>query len=158
MSSVEDTIPPITTVASGRCTSAPAPTLIAIGTKPRLATRAVIRTGRSRVRAPSRIASPTGLPSWISDLMKVTITTPFSTATPDRAMKPTPAEIDSGMPRAASASTPPVSASGTPLKTTSASRNEPNAMNSSARITASVSGTTSDSRWLAEANCSNVPP
>ena len=39
MSSVEDTIPPITTVASGRCTSAPAPTLSAMGTKPSDATR-----------------------------------------------------------------------------------------------------------------------
>ena len=29
--------------------------------------------------------------------MKETITRPFSTATPDSAMKPTPAEIDSGM-------------------------------------------------------------
>ena len=32
----------MTTVASGRCTSAPAPLAIAIGTKPRLATSAVI--------------------------------------------------------------------------------------------------------------------
>ena len=41
--------PPITTVASGRCTSAPAPVLIAIGKKPSEATEAVINTGLGRV-------------------------------------------------------------------------------------------------------------
>jgi len=56
VSSVDERIPPITTVASGRCTSAPTSVLSAIGIKPRLATRAVIRTGLSRVAAPSMIA------------------------------------------------------------------------------------------------------
>ena len=46
--------------------------------------------------------------------MKVTITRPFSTATPESAMKPTAAEIENGMPRSHSARMPPVSASGTP--------------------------------------------
>ena len=49
-------MPPMTTVASGRCTSAPVPTFSAIGTKPSDATSAVISTGRSRVSAPSRMA------------------------------------------------------------------------------------------------------
>ena len=40
-------------------------------------------------------------------------TTPLSTATPKRAMKPTPAEIEKGSPRRASAKTPPVAAKGT---------------------------------------------
>ncbi len=53
--------------------------------------------------------------------MKLSITTPLSTATPERAMNPTPADIDSGMPRIRSAATPPVSASGTPEKTIAAS-------------------------------------
>ena len=53
--------------------------------------------------------------------MNEIMTRPFSTATPESAMKPTPAEIDSGMPRSQSAATPPVSASGTPVKTSSAS-------------------------------------
>lgn len=44
---VDEIIPPITTVASGRCTSEPAPTLKAIGMKPRLATSAVMRTGQA---------------------------------------------------------------------------------------------------------------
>jgi len=45
--------PPMTTVASGRWTSAPTPVLRAIGMKPRLATSAVISTGRRRVIAAS---------------------------------------------------------------------------------------------------------
>ena len=40
--------PPITTVANGRCTSAPSPCESAIGKKPIEATRAVIKTGRKR--------------------------------------------------------------------------------------------------------------
>ena len=86
------------------------------------------------------------------------MTRPLSTATPDKAMKPTPAEIDNGIPRKASAMTPPVSASGTPLNTIAASLAEPKAMKSNAKMRASVTGTTTARRWLAEINCSNVPP
>ena len=60
---VDEMTPPMTTVASGRCTSAPAPVAIAIGTNPSEATRAVINTGRSRVSAPSRTASINARPS-----------------------------------------------------------------------------------------------
>ena len=52
----------MTTVASGRCTSAPVPVASAIGTKPSDATSAVISTGRSRVSAPRTIASSSGAP------------------------------------------------------------------------------------------------
>ena len=117
VSRVDETIPPITTVASGRCTSEPSPTFSAIGTKPRLATRAVINTGLSRVNAPSRIASSSGRPAARNWLMKVSITSPLRTATPDSAMNPTPAEIEKGMPRSSSAAIPPESASGTPENT-----------------------------------------
>ena len=48
---VEEIIPPITTVAKGRCTSAPAPTLNAIGIKPKLATKAVIHTTQRQLPA-----------------------------------------------------------------------------------------------------------
>ena len=90
--------------------------------------------------------------------MKAIMTKPFNTATPDRAMKPTPAEMDNGIPRSASAMTPPVSASGTPLNTIAASFADPKAMNSRANMRAKVTGTTTERRWLAEINCSNVPP
>ena len=151
-------MPPITTVASGRCTSAPAPTLNAIGTKPSAATSAVISTGRKRANAPSRRACSSGMPASRRPRMKAIMTRPLSTATPDSAMKPTPAEIDSDNPRSASATTPPVSASGTPLNTTTASRNEPNDQYSSAKISSSVAGTTQANRWPAEISCSKVPP
>src|SRR3546814_17613285 len=52
--------------------------------------------------------------------MKESITTPLRTATPARAMKTTPAEIENGMPRKASAATPPLSARGTQVKTMAA--------------------------------------
>ena len=39
--------------------------------------------------------------------MKVSITRPLSTATPDSAMKPTAAETENGMPRSHSATMPP---------------------------------------------------
>ncbi|MNV81722.1 hypothetical protein D3C71_1754020 [compost metagenome] len=130
----------------------------AIGTKPSEATRAVINTGRRRPNAPSRTATSSGLPISRRWRTKLIITSPLSTATPDNAMKPTPAEIDKGMPRAANASTPPVSASGTPLNTMAASRAEPNAQNSSAKINNNVTGTTTARRWLAEISCSKLPP
>ena len=43
----------------------------------------------------------------------ITSTTPLSTATPNRAMKPTPAEIENGRPRSQRARMPPVAAIGT---------------------------------------------
>jgi hypothetical protein len=66
VSYVEEMIPPITTVASGRWTSAPTPTLTAIGRKPGLAISAVISTGRSRAledRAFERLALRSQVPN-----------------------------------------------------------------------------------------------
>ncbi len=117
----------MTTVASGRWISAPVSVAMAMGTKPSDATRAVIATGRSRVMAPSRIASRFGRPSATSCLMKVSITRPFSTATPESAMNPTAAGTETGIPRSHRATMPPVSASGTALNTRSASRGLPSA-------------------------------
>ena len=57
VSSVLLTMPPMTTVASGRWTSAPTPVLSAIGRNPIAATSAVMSTGRRRTWHPSRIAS-----------------------------------------------------------------------------------------------------
>jgi len=47
--------------------------------------------------------------------MKVSITRPLRTATPESAMNPTAAEMENVIPRSRSATTPPVSASGTAL-------------------------------------------
>ncbi len=151
-------MPPITTVATGRCTSAPVPVAMAIGTKPSDATSAVISTGRRRVRAPVVTAASSGWPASRRVRMNDSITSPFSTATPDSAINPTAAEIDSGMPRSQSASTPPVSANGMPVKTSRPSRRLPNMTNSSAKTSSSASGTTMPSRCVADCSCSNVPP
>jgi hypothetical protein len=90
--------------------------------------------------------------------MNESITTPFSTATPDSAMKPTPAVIENGRPRAARATIPPVSANGTPLNTSRASRTDPKAANSSRKTSRSASGTTIASRVRAAIRFSNWPP
>ena len=90
--------------------------------------------------------------------MKVSITSPLSTATPDSAMKPTAAETENGMPRSQSATMPPDSASGTALKTSSASRAEPSAANSIRKIITKQAGTTMVRRCRAEARFSNCPP
>ncbi|MNT21136.1 hypothetical protein D3C72_1564640 [compost metagenome] len=134
------------------------PVASAIGTKPSDATSAVISTGRSRVSAPSRIAWSSPAPSSRSERMNDSITSPFSTATPHSAIKPTAAEIDSGMPRSHSARMPPVSANGMPVKTSSPSLTLPNMANSSTNTIPSASGTTMRSRAVADCSCSKVPP
>ena len=96
---VDDKIPPMTTVANGRCTSAPVPVTSATGTNPSDATNAVINTGRRRVMARSKMASSSERSSSRRVRMKAINTSPFNTATPDNATKPMAAEmIDSGMP------------------------------------------------------------
>jgi hypothetical protein len=52
---VEEIIPPITTVANGRCTSVPVPTFSTMRINPKLATSAVIKTDLSRASYPSTI-------------------------------------------------------------------------------------------------------
>ena len=98
MSSVLVTSPPMTTVASGRWTSAPAPWARSIGMNPSAASVAVVTTGRSRSSAPARTARDRSSPSPSNFRKAATITIPFRTAMPKRAMKPTPAEIENGSP------------------------------------------------------------
>ena len=105
--------PPITTVARGRCTSEPGPVLKAIGIKPRLATRAVMSTGRSLSADPSTIRS-LSFPSLLlrSSLMWSISTSPLSTATPNRATNPMLADTERYIPRIQSRKTPPDRAKG----------------------------------------------
>jgi hypothetical protein len=62
-----------------------------------------------------RTAVSKSAPSDRCRLIVDTSTNPFNTATPDNAMKPTPAEIENGISRTHRASTPPTAASGTPV-------------------------------------------
>ena len=106
----------MTTVASGRCTSEPAEVAIAIGTNPSEATSPVRNTGRSRCGVPKvriRLVVIAYLFRLRSSLKWFTIRIPFSTATPNKAMKPTPAEMLNGSPRSQRATIPPISDSGT---------------------------------------------
>ena len=74
--------------------------------------------------------------------MNDTITRPLSTATPDRAMNPTAAEIEKGIPRSQSATMPPVSPRGTALKTSNAYFTLLNVEKSSRKINRKQIGTT----------------
>ena len=72
----------------GRCTSAPVPVLSAIGTKPRLATRAVISTGRQTHQGAFHHMAVSRSPcSCHRSRMNATITRPLSTATPGQGDK-----------------------------------------------------------------------
>ena len=155
---MDERIPPITTVARGRWTSAPVPVAMAMGMKPSEATRAVIRTGRSRVSAPSRIASSRPTPPSLKLRMYEIITRPLSTATPESAMKPTAAEIDIGMSRSQSARMPPVKANGMPVKTSRPSLTLPNIANSSTKTSSRDTGTTICRRCVADCKFWKVPP
>ena len=105
--------PPITTVASGFCTSAPEPLLNAIGKNPKDATNAVIKTGRKRVLVPCKtIAFKLVSPDFRMLLNSAINTNPFKTATPNKAIKPTPALMLNGIPRNAKKKTPPIAESG----------------------------------------------
>ncbi len=81
-----------------------------IGTKPKAAVALVISTGRSRNSEARRIASSVSTPSANSLRMYDTSTSPLSTAMPNKATKPTPAEIENGISRTARATTPPTTA------------------------------------------------
>ena len=113
VSNVANINPPITTVAKGRCTSAPAPLLSAIGIKPREATAAVINTGRKRLSPPSiTILTMFLIPDLYNLLNSEIKTIPFKTATPKRAIKPTAALMLKGIPRKFNINTPPMTDNG----------------------------------------------
>src|SRR5690554_7705537 len=92
--------PPITTVASGFCTSAPAPVAIAIGMKPTMTTSAVVRTARRRLAAPAAAASIGKSPALRRSRIACISTKPLSVATPDTAIKPTAADTEKEIGRA----------------------------------------------------------
>lgn len=115
--SVAETSPPITTVASGLCTSAPELVESAMGKNPRDATRAVISTGRKRVSVPWKITCfKSFIPSLRKELNSAIRTIPFKTATPKRAMKPIPADMLNGIPRRYNAKIPPIADNGIAVK------------------------------------------
>ena len=110
---VEIISPPITTVAKGFCTSPPAPVLIAIGIKPKAGTRAVINTALNLdLVACITIRMESCQPSAFNLLNSDTNKIPFKTATPNKAIKPTPAEMLKGISLAHKAKIPPMADNG----------------------------------------------
>ena len=73
--------------------------------------------GLRRVSEPWRIASSRGIPYSRKDVKNETNTKPFNTATPNKAINPTAAEIDNGIPLNHKKMTPPVRANGIPVNT-----------------------------------------
>jgi hypothetical protein len=142
---VELMSPPITTVASGFCTSAPALVANAIGRNPKEATAAVISTGRKRICVPFRTTSiKSETPSFRSLLNSAISTIPFNTATPNKAMNPTPAEILNGIPLISNAKTPPMAAIGIAVKINTACLTEWKVKNKSMKINNKAAGTAMD--------------
>ncbi len=152
--------PPMTTVARGRCTSAPLVVESAIGMKPRAATVAVMSTGRSLDSPAFSMMRSSGSPivDWRRLLTELIRTIPFRTETPNKAMNPMPAEILKGMSLSHSAAMPPMAASGTPVKIISACPIWPKARYNSRRISANAAGTATNRRDLARSRFSKVPP
>ena len=77
------------------------------------------------------------------------MTTPFSTATPNSAMKPTDAATLRFCPEMNSPITPPINANGMLSTMSVALRSEPKLENSSRKISSTTSGTTIDNRAMA---------
>ncbi len=150
--------PPTTTVASGRCTSAPGEVLKAMGKNPSISVRAVRITGRRRRSVPRYTRRNTlFIPSPLSSLKKLIRTTPFRTAIPNRAMKPTAAEMLKGIPRNHRVNTPPMAARGTAENTSSDCFNEPNNAYRRVNINPRTSGTTHKRRLFALCRFSYSP-
>ncbi len=146
-SAVDTTSPPMTTVASGRCTSEPAPVAIAAGTKPMDARSAVVRMARNEARA-ARRTRRAGAPSFSARRFVVS-TMPVHTEMPASAMNPTPAGMLNGRPRSTSARVPPATPKGRPRIVIATQRNRWNMTSSMRAITASETGTSSASRSFA---------
>ncbi len=159
VSIVEVISPPITTVANGFCTSAPAEVESAIGKKPIMVDEAVNNTGRKRSFVPRIKRSFMSVTPSVFNSFKCSINTmPLSTAIPNRAIKPTPAEILKGIPRIHNSITPPTTDKGTAENTKAASRMELNAKCRKINMSKSDTGTASFKRLVALLRFSNCPP
>ena len=119
MSAVEETRPPITTMASG-CEMKPPPPVRprAIGVSAKTVASAVIRIGRRRWRAPWVIASATFIPGspfcgWRYWLMRSISTIAFVTTMPTSISMPISEGRPSGTPVMSSSPMAPVAANGT---------------------------------------------
>src|SRR5882672_4550555 len=157
VSNVAVTRPPITTTARGFWVSEPIPVEMAIGRRPSAASNPVISTVRMRSSDPRITASSGDAPASRNWLKYATMTTPFSTACPNSAMKPIAADTERGMPVISRAKIPPISANGMLSRMRSALRIAPNASKSNMKMSSTDTGTMMASRAIARSWFSNSP-
>ena len=120
---------------------------------------AVNKTGRKRSFVPRITRSFMSVTPSIFNSFKCSINTmPLSTAIPNRAIKPTPAEILKGIPLIHNNITPPTTDSGTAEKTSAASRMELKAKCRKIKMSSKAMGTANFSRLVALLRFSNCPP
>ena len=155
---MEVTSPPMTTMASGFWISEPGPVANKSGTRPKAAMLAVISTGRSLRIAPSNTALSRLNPLASNSLKWLTITRPFKTAMPSRAIKPTDAGTERYSPEAQRVRIPPTSANGTLARMRADWRIDLSVANSTRNIRPSAIGTTTESLAAARLWFSNSPP
>src|SRR5699024_1472660 len=128
VSNAEVFSPPPPPVAGGRWVSRPPPRAGSSGTGPRMATLAVIITGRMRNAVPRIPASRTARPFSRCSLRKLTDTMPFNIATPNTAMKPMAEGTERYCPVIAKPTMPPMMANGTLARINTAYFTELNAV------------------------------
>src|SRR5690349_1293648 len=114
-------MPPTTTIASGRCTWLPIAVEKAAGSRPTQAATQVIRTGRICCRQVARSAGSRSRPASMKRLKAPTTMMPFIAAMPNRATKPIAAEMLNGMSASVRLMMPPISAIGIALPASSVS-------------------------------------
>ena len=106
-------------------------------------------TARNRSRVPSIVAVHKSWPLSTRARIALTTSTPFNTACPSSAMKPTAADTLSVMPTTDRPRKPPNSATGMLTRMIDASHTVPNALNSSRNVSRIDSGSTGVRRFIA---------
>ena len=116
-------------------------------------------TGLSRIAVPVFIISIISvIPSFFSRLNSAINTIPFNTATPNSAIKPTPAEILKGIPLNQSAKIPPTADKGIAVKINNAFFKDAKLRYNRKKISKSAAGTATSNLAFAASKFSNVPP
>ncbi len=98
------------------------------------------------------------MPSFFKLLNSAISTIPFNTATPNKAINPTPAEILNGIPLIDKANTPPMADKGIAVKINTLCLNDLNVKYNNMKIKKSATGTAIVNRSRASIKFLNVPP
>jgi hypothetical protein len=146
------------TSANGLWISLPTPRDSAIGVRPRIARRAVIKTARSLATDPDTTAASSDSPARRRASIALITSRAASETWPRSAMNPTAADTDTSTRPARSANPPPVIANGAIASTAAALRADWRAMYRREKTARIDTGTIVASRLMARAWFSNSPP